>query len=92
MSLTGNLYAAALAHERDPAQDKCTMLNPNANRHLRGATGAQQASQQSAHRETGASPADVGLPGTPLGPEEGPQQADWGWRHHRQQRQRPTGQ
>jgi len=42
MSLTGNLYAAALAHERDPAQDKCTMLNPNANRHLRGATGAQQ--------------------------------------------------
>ena len=28
---------------------------------------------------------------TPLGPDEGAQQSDWGWQHHRQQSQRPTG-
>lgn len=85
------LCAAALAHERDPAQDKCTMLNSNATRNLRGATTAQQLSLQAVMPDVGSSPTESGLPGTPLGYEEGPQQADWGWRHHRQQRQRPTG-
>jgi len=84
-----DLCAAALAHERDPAQDKCTMLNPNATRNLRGATTAQQQSLQAVMPDVGSSPTESGL--TPLGSEEGPQQADWGWRHHRQQRQRPTG-
>lgn len=82
---------AALAHERDPAQDKCTMLNPNAARHLRGATGGQQPALQSVSTDNNAAGMETATPGTPLGSEEGPQQADWGWRHHRQQRQRPTG-
>ncbi|KAL0047976.1 hypothetical protein WJX82_004829 [Trebouxia sp. C0006] len=85
------MHLSALAHERDPAQDKCTMLNSNATRNLRGATTAQQLSLQAVMPDVGSSPTESGLPGTPLGSEEGPQQADWGWRHHRQQRQRPTG-
>ena len=67
------------------------MLIPNATRNLRGATTAQQQPLQAVMPDMGSSPTDSGLPGTPLGSEEGPQQADWGWRHHRQQRQRPTG-
>ncbi len=67
------------------------MLNPNATQNLRGATTAQQQSLQAVMPDVGSSPTESGLLGTPLGSEEGPQQADWGWRHHRQQRQRPTG-
>ena len=87
---------AALAHERDPAQDKCTMLNPSAARHLRGSTGAQPLPSLPAGSPLSAPP-EGALPGfpqgpvSPFGPEEGPQQPDWGWRHHRRQQQRPTG-
>lgn len=89
--LNGDVFAA-LAHERDPAQDKCTMLNPNAARHLRGgSTGVQPGALLSATSE-GSLPAYPQGPVGPLGLEEGPQQPDWGWRHHRRQRQRPTGQ
>ncbi|KAL0030394.1 hypothetical protein WJX79_000988 [Trebouxia sp. C0005] len=84
------VHLSALAHERDPAQDKCTTLNPNATRNLRGTT-AQQQPLQAVMPDVGSNPTEASLPGTPLGAEEGPQQANWGWRHHRQQRQRPTG-
>ena len=84
---------AALAHERDPAQDKCTMLNPNAVRHLRGAKGTQDPLTRAAG--TSASLGTTGPSTDPSQahglPAQGPQQADGSWRHHRRQQQRPTG-
>ncbi|KAL3160063.1 hypothetical protein ABBQ38_009778 [Trebouxia sp. C0009 RCD-2024] len=90
------LDVSALAHERDPAQDKCTMLNPNAARHLRGPPGVQPPLNLPAGTLLSAPSEDAlpGFPQSPVGPpstEEGPHQPDWGWRHHRRQRQRPTG-
>ena len=73
------------------------MLNPNAARHLRGgSTGVQPPLTLPAGTSFPAACEETmpGYPQTPVGPmslEEGPQQPDWGWRHHRRQRQRPTG-
>ena len=73
------------------------MLSPNAARHLRGGSIGVQAPLDSPPGTTLSATSENAVPGYPqspvgpLGLEEGAQHPDWGWRHHRRQRQRPTG-
>ena len=80
---------AAVAHERDPSQAKCTMLNLNGVRNLRGLTGALQSAPTSqalpeADRHGSQLSATGGM-GQGQDPREDTMQ------YYRQQRQRPTG-
>lgn len=84
---------AAVAHERDPAQAKCTMLHPNGARHLRGVIASSQVASMEVQSVPGEECEQLHSqqPTSPHQQQAALQPSADSLQHSRQQRLRPTG-